>query len=170
MAGIATTAALLLASVLGWAAVGKARRSDAVVRSFHQLRLPAARALGVAVPLSEGAVATVLVVWPRAGGAAALLLLAVFTAVLARAHRLGVGCGCFGTDRRDRVSVVEFARNGLLAVLAGAATMTPVPRVPALEEAVSVTAAAVVGAVALALLAVREDTGRLLDNTLEVGP
>lgn len=170
MTGIGTVAALTLAAVLGWAAVGKARRIDASTATYRRLGLPAVRFLGVAVPAVEGATALLLVTWPRIGGLIALALLAAFTVVLLRARRLGVACGCFGTDRTEPVSSVELLRNAMLGALAASALGAAAPTVPGLADVVTVTAATVTGAVVIALADIRRRTGRLLDNTMEVGP
>lgn len=167
-AEIGTVAAWLLAGVFAWAGAAKARRPLDTAAALRRLGLPAARPLAVAVPGVELGLALVLVVRPAAGGVAALVLLAAFSAVIGRAVRLqlDVGCGCFGSARNGPVSGVELLRNGLLAVLALAALAAPAPVTPDLPALVTATSAAVVGLVVLALVEVRRAGGALLATIL----
>jgi hypothetical protein len=124
--GAASISAVVLAVVFGWAAVAKLARLDATRRAFAELGLPAAAALGVAVPVVELAVAASLIVRPAVGAAFALALLAAFTLVVIRAVSSGSpsGCACFGARRVEPVGPSDVVRNGLLAALAALATGT----------------------------------------------
>lgn len=172
MTGLATVAAFVLASVLGWAGMAKLRRRPTTVSSFAGLGLPRPELLATAVPLTELAVAVVLLLLPRVGAVAAVALLAAFTVFLLSRIRAGasVGCGCFGSARSGPPSVVEVIRNLGLVVLALAAAATDRPAVPALPDVVTVLTTVAAGAVLLALLDVYVTTGRLLDNHLPRGP
>jgi hypothetical protein len=91
-------------------------------------------------------VAGVLLAAPRAGAVAALLTLAAFTALLARAVRSGLEtpCNCFGAARADPVSWLAVVRNMLLAGLAILALAAPRPVVPS-PSAVLAAAALLAG-------------------------
>lgn len=172
MSGAGTTAAVLLAVTFGWAAVAKLTRRRATAAAFGALGLPAAPALAVAVPLTEVAVALLLLVRPAAGGVTALALLVAFSAFLALRLRTGqpVACGCFGESRGGQASAATLARNAGLAVLAALALAAGEPVRPALPDIVAVTAAACAGAVAVALVDLKVRAGRVWDNRLGTGP
>jgi uncharacterized membrane protein YphA (DoxX/SURF4 family) len=168
--GVGYAAACVIAGVLAWAGVAKWQRPRGTAASFAGLGLPAPQVLARVVPLAELSVAAALVVAPRVGAVAALLLLAAFTVVLAAAVQrgAGVGCACFGsTAAASRpVSGVELVRNGGLMVLAAAALGATEPVVPALEDVILVSTAVVGGVVALAVLDLRRHVGRVWDNRL----
>ena len=153
MTGAATVAAVLLAAVLLWAGVAKARHRGRTAGAFAALGLPVPRLLATVVPLAELAVAAALVLRPEAGGYAALVLLAIFTIVVIRALATGAegGCGCFGAANDRRVSPSDVLRNGLLAGLAAIATAARRPTEPTLAAAVSVLAAGGLGAIVLSI-------------------
>jgi uncharacterized membrane protein YphA (DoxX/SURF4 family) len=121
--GIGYVCALVLAAVFVRAAVVKLMRADETQAGFAALHLPAARPLARVVPLVELALAVTLIVVPRIGGVAALVLLAGFTVVLGRAIASGVTapCNCFGAARAEPVSGRDILRNLVLAGLAVAA-------------------------------------------------
>ncbi len=123
--------ALVLAAVFVRAAVVKLLRADESETGFAALHLPAARPLARIVPLVELVLAIVLIVAPRVGGIAALVLLAGFTLVLARAIASGVNapCNCFGAARRQPISGIDIIRNLALAGFAVAAVMAA-PSIP----------------------------------------
>ena len=159
---LGAAAALLLAAVFAWAGAVKLVAPSRTARAFRDLGLPAPTSLARAVPVFELAVAAALVMAPRAGGAAALVSLTAFTAVVLNALRKGTrtGCGCFGASTSDDdLSYVEPARNLLLAMLAGAALLTPRLATPTLASAVAVTSLAVAGALTLGLLRLRQRVG-----------
>lgn len=154
-------AALLLAAVFGWAGLAKFRARAQTERTFRAFGLAAPRALAVGVPAVELGLAFGLVLVPGWAGIAALAVLTAFTTILVRAMRAGVdvGCGCFGTARREPVSFVELVRNGLLAVAAVTAALAPSPELPGLDATILVTTGAAVGALVLALAELRRATG-----------
>ena len=166
MNAVATIAAALLGGVLAVAGGAKLRRRPATAGAFASMGLPFPGALATAVPAAELALAALLVVRPRAGGTAALVTLAVFSAVLARAATSGAGvsCGCFGAAHDRPVAARDLVRNGLLAIAATMALAAPTPVRPTLEALVLVTSATVTGLVVLALVDLRSLVGAVWDN------
>lgn len=164
---VARAAALVLAAVFAVAAVAKLRQPTATSSSFAALGLPAAGLLAYAVPAVEAALAVALVVAPAPAAWAGLVLLAVFTLVLARAIARGTDapCACFGSARRARepVSGVELVRNAMLAALAIVATGAPTgdTGVPSLPALVIVTLAVAAGRLVLGLVDLRRHGGRI---------
>jgi uncharacterized membrane protein YphA (DoxX/SURF4 family) len=112
--------ALVLAAVFVWAGAAKLARPTMTAAGFGALGLPAPGTFAVAVPVVELLLSVTLVAAPRAGSATALVLLAVFTAVLAHALRAGAtsGCACFGTTATRPLSRRDLVRNAALAALA----------------------------------------------------
>lgn len=116
---------LILAAVFAVAAAAKswslARTRDSLAGFGVPTRLVSA--LAPALPLAEGAVAVLLLpfVAPRLGAGAALVLLTVFTGVIARSLSLGraIECNCFGAVRPGPISRHTLVRNTLLLALAG---------------------------------------------------
>lgn len=166
MTAVGAVAALLLAGVFAVAAVAKLHRPARAAADFAGLRLPAARALAVAVPIGEAALGVALVMRPRAGGVVALVALAVFSVVLAP-HVRGRGrvvCGCFGGGSAGGASVLwRNAGLGVLAVLAAAGPAGGVwPAARDLAAIVAVGAGVVTGAAGIGLLRLREEVGPLL--------
>lgn len=148
-------AACVLAVTFAWAGAAKLGRPAETAAGFAALGLGRPATLARAVPPVELTLAVVLLAAPAAGGAAALVLLAGFSAALARALRRGVEvpCACFGRAGGPPVSWVELARNALLAALAVLALAAGLePRVPALLAGVNVVL--VVGASAFLLAVV----------------
>lgn len=162
MTGLGGAAALLLALVFAWSGAAKLASRRRTATTFAAFGLPAAGLLAVALPVAELALAVGLFTVPGAAAWAALVLLAAFTAVLARAVRSGseVGCGCFGSARLEPVSSVELARNALLAGAALLATQAEAPPNPDLPAVLVVAAAA---GLVVAVLA-------RLDRTRRAGP
>lgn len=162
-ADVGYAAALVVAAVYLVAGVAKLSDRPSTASTFAALGVPAPRPMATLVPLAEIGLGAGLVVAPRPAAAAALAVVAAFTAVLGRALRAGVrvGCGCFGTARREPISFVEVVRNGLLAVATAVALLAPAPRWPGLAAVVAVTAATAAAAVVLALCEVRRATGSL---------
>jgi hypothetical protein len=155
------SAAALLALTFAWAGAAKLGRQAETAAGFGELGLGRPGALARAVPLVELTLAVALLAAPAGGAAAALVLLACFSAVLVRALRRGleVRCACFGRASGPPLSAAELVRNGLLAALAVLALTAGVePRVPGLVPAAAV---ALVTAAAFALLAfVRQNRHR----------
>ena len=172
MAGVGYVAALVLAAVLGWAGIAKLSRPRTTAAGFAALGLPAPAALARAVPLAEIVTAATLVVAPRIGAVAALVLLAAFSVVLVGAVRSNddVSCGCFGASGRAPVSFVELVRNAMLLAAALAALATPTPVAPGLDDLVAATTAAAVAVLVLALCRLRRDTGAVWAVDLRMGP
>ncbi len=98
MATFGYACAFVLAVVFAQAAVLKALRPADTTAGFAALGVPGAPVMARVVPLVELGVALLLLWAPRVGGVAALVVLGVFSVVLARAIRSGVraGCNCFG--------------------------------------------------------------------------
>jgi uncharacterized membrane protein YphA (DoxX/SURF4 family) len=173
MTDVATALALLLAGVLGWAGAVKLGRPGPTAASFAGLGLPAPGALARLVPLAELGTAALLVLRPRFGAVAALLLLLAFTGLLAVRLRAGgtVDCGCFGTARSEPLTSAALVRNALLIAAAAVVLATAgAGGLPALEAVLVAGAAGVIGALAVALWDLRARTGRLWDNHLVTGP
>lgn len=164
MSGVGYATAVLLAAVFAVAAAAKVRTPGATAATFRRLGLPAPRPLARAVPAVEVLVATALLAAPRAGAAAALVLLAAFTAVLGRAvvRRVDVSCGCFGASSTAAVTSVTLLRNALL-LAAAAVTVAFAGDVarPSLAAVVLVSTSAVLAAVALAAADLRRTTGAI---------
>jgi uncharacterized membrane protein YphA (DoxX/SURF4 family) len=170
--GVAYAAALVTAGILGWAGMAKWQRPRGTAASFAGLGLPAPAVLARAVPLAELMVAALLVVLPRAGSVAALVLLAAFTVVLFGAVRRGteVGCACFGSARARPVSGTDLVRNAGLLAFAGVAAAAEGPTWPGLADVIVVSTAFVLGLVVLHLLDLRRAIGRVWDNRLAGEP
>ena len=150
-AGVGYLAGLVLAAVLVIAAAGKIARPAATAAAFAALGVPAAAAAARLVPTAELLVAVLLVAMPRAGGVAALVLLAAFTAALVRVLRSGIRtpCRCFGGVRDVPVSAADVLRNAMLAGLAVAAIAGGGVRLPSGGALVLVAAVVGVGLAAL---------------------
>jgi hypothetical protein len=151
-----------LAAVFAWAGLAKVVDPARWRRALAGYRLGAAdRALAMAVPLAELAVAALLLSGRHEEGAAlALALLAVFSAAVLRARSLQgdrVACGCFGRARtRDYRSLLgRNAALGALATftLAGRATgpLVDLPPVRA-DEALPIALTAIATALGMAML------------------
>lgn len=179
MAELGFAAAWLLAVVFVVAGVAKARRPIETAGTFRRLGVPAPRLAARLVPAAELLLAGALLVVPSPAGALALLALGGFTAVLVRTLRAGtqVACGCFGSTGAEPVGPADLVRNALLGLaalvalagppLGGVGLLAGLPTLPAL---VAAGAAAITGAVVLALVRVALATGRLLDTTVPPGP
>lgn len=118
-------ARLLLAAVFAVAAAGKLLGRSRTVETLAEFGVPESirRPIAIALPLVELAIAVALLPAATAawGALAAALLLAAFTAAVARALLQGreVACNCFGSLGSSRISRWTLARNVLLLVLAG---------------------------------------------------
>jgi hypothetical protein len=169
MSGVAGASAVALAFVLLVAAVTKVRDRTGTRSSFRGLGVPAPNQLAVAVPVAEGAVAVALVFVPIVGGIAASVLLASFTAAVARAiaQRRNVPCACFGARTARPVSGRTLVRNAGLIVLALVATAAGREGArPTLPGAIVVTGAIAVVLVMAAIDDVRRTTGRLVSTEM----
>jgi hypothetical protein len=114
-----------LAAVFGVAAVAKSYRPDRTRAALVGFGVPERLApwLAPALPLAEGAAGVLLLpfVAPRLGAGAALGMLAVFTAVVARSLSRGqaVACSCFGAIVPRPIGRHTVVRNVLLMAAAG---------------------------------------------------
>ena len=132
-----------LAVTFGWAAVAKliGRESWKNALAAHRFPRGLERLAAPLTPFAEGAVAVMLLAGlVRPAAAAALILLATFSATLIRAQALGEGrlhCGCFGGRKRRSVSWL-LARNAALALVASVTFLTnariPFPGAPGAAE------------------------------------
>mgnify|MGYP002335979054 CR=1 FL=1 len=159
---LGSAAALLLAGVFAWAGAVKLVSPVRTATSFRDLGVAAPALLARAVPVAELLTAALLILSPRTGATAALVALGVFTAVVLNALRQGKrnGCGCFGAaTSADALSVVEPARNALLALAATAALSAGELARPTLAAAITVSSVAVAAALALGLLRLRHRVG-----------
>jgi Methylamine utilisation protein MauE len=128
---MAPFAQAFLVVVLVAASAAKLAGPDRFLRtltSLPWLSLPAARALTRLVPVAEIGVAALLVAVPPAGAIAALILLTVFTGVVAVELAAGrrFACGCFGGTESRPAGPVTLLRNVLL--LAAAVAIVALPR------------------------------------------
>ncbi len=153
MATFGYACAFVLAVVFAQAAVLKALRPADTTAGFAALGVPGAPVMARVVPLVELGVALLLLWVPRVGGVAALVVLGVFSVVLARAIRSGVraGCNCFGQTRGQPVSGIDLLRNALLAGWAAAAVLARRP-VPLPLTAASTVLSAVTAVAGIAVL------------------
>jgi len=105
-----------------------------------------------AVPVVELLSAVLLLVVPRVGAVAALLLLFGFSIFVGRAVRSGVvaPCNCFGAARSDPVSTADLMRNALLGALAVAAATAVRPERPGPLAVVTVAGAVAAGLIVMA--------------------
>ncbi len=148
-------AACVLAATFAWAGAAKLGRPADTAAGFRTLGLNRAPALARIVPAVELLLAVALLAAPRLGGAAALVLLAAFSALLVHALRRGVEvrCACFGQAGGPPLSFVDLVRNGLLGGLALLALPAGFePHVPALFASALVAAATLAGSGLLLLL------------------
>jgi hypothetical protein len=166
-----TVLAALVALVFTTAAVMKLGDRPDAIGTFGDMgfvKNPASRSalvLFAGVVGLELAVAVALVVVPPLGGVLGLVLLATFTAVLARTARTRptVRCACFGSVSQRPIGFATFVRNALLM-------LALVPAVGRLFAGVSLrptwglgsvffgAGAALVGSVVVALSTVAQDS------------
>lgn len=150
------TARLVLAAVLGAAAIGKLRAIEGFVGVVHNYRiLPAVlvRPVAYALPALELAVALGLLIGPfrPQAAAAALLLLLVFALAMAinlARGRVHIDCGCFAAALRQRLSWGLVGRNFVLAGLA----LVALPQTVAVRPLVWLDVVTIAAATASALL------------------
>lgn len=159
---LGSAAALLLAAVFAWAGAVKLTGPARAATAFRDLGIPLPAFWARAVPIAELAIASLLVIRPRTGAAAALGALVLFTLVVLHALRQGkrAGCGCFGaTTSTDDLSYVEPVRNALLAAAAVAALGAVELARPSIAATVAVSSFALAGGLALGLLRLRQRIG-----------
>jgi hypothetical protein len=118
-------ARLVLGAVFAVAAIGKLVGRSRTAETLAEFGVPESirRPIAIALPLAELAIAAALLPAATAawGALAAALLLAAFTAAVARTLLQGreVDCNCFGSLGPSRISRWILVRNVLLLVLAG---------------------------------------------------
>ena len=150
------TCAAALAGLFSWASVGKLAARRSTVARLAEARVHLPWLVATVVPGIEFLLALLLLARPADGGAAALVLLAVFHLVLAWDLGMHGGCAWFGSARPQPVSGVSVARNFGLAVLGVAALGAgPGARMPRLADIVLVTTTVLVGMVLLTVGDVR---------------
>ena len=162
MSEIGSAAALILAAVLVWAAVAKARAPHITAKTFATLGVRSPRLFARVVPLIELIVAALLCVRPIIGGWAAFALIVAFTAVLLPVVRRGeaVACGCFGSSAQAAVPGSTIVRNAALLAAALSATATR-SLVWGWGGIITAGASFVIAALVIALLDVRRSAGSL---------
>lgn len=154
-ADIGMAAAGVLAVIFAWAGAAKLSRPAATATGFAALGLPRPKVLARTVPAVELVLGVALLSAPSPAAAAALALLAGFSAVLARALRRGVAvpCACFGQPGGPPLSLVDLIRNALLAALAVAALAAGLePHLPNLPGAAILAVGVLVGSALLVTL------------------
>ncbi|MBT8241523.1 MAG: DoxX family membrane protein, partial [Acidimicrobiia bacterium] len=149
-----SVSALLLACVFTLAAVGKVRDPEGTRQGFADLGMPRAAELAWLVPITEIAVAALLVLVPGWGGVAGFGLLMAFTVVLVVTVRSGrpVPCRCFGGTSTDPVSWGQVTRNVWLLCHAVVASLTSSLSWPSVPEFALAAATIGVGPIAVALV------------------
>jgi cytochrome oxidase Cu insertion factor (SCO1/SenC/PrrC family)/uncharacterized membrane protein YphA (DoxX/SURF4 family) len=121
MESIALVARVLLALVFATAAAGKFADQPGTRRALADFGMPtrSLKAVGFLLPLAELAIAVALLVQPSArwGAVAAVTLLLVFVAAIARAMARGQtpDCHCFGQISSSPAGARTLLRNALLA-------------------------------------------------------
>jgi uncharacterized membrane protein YphA (DoxX/SURF4 family) len=146
--GIGYTAAVALAAMFLIASFSKLGAPQESAAGFAAFGLPAPKLLAVVLPIVEIGLAILLLIIPWLGGAIALGILTLFTAVLVNALRHGIAapCNCFGTNASNKnISWFEVARNGILMLGAFCALFATKPIRPYMNQ---------VGIVALGVCAV----------------
>ncbi|HEY6532224.1 MAG TPA: MauE/DoxX family redox-associated membrane protein [Acidimicrobiales bacterium] len=157
--GIGYTAAVVVAAVFAVAAMAKLRDLRATADGFERLGIPQVELFARMVPVTELAVAVLLLIVPAGGAISALVTLAFFTTFLIGRLRAGVRapCACFGASAGAPLSGIEIARNLGLMVLASTALATDRPVRPTLLDLLVVLVPTAVGAGVLHLLRSRRE-------------
>lgn len=170
---IASSAALLLAIVFAWSAVAKFRSPDATRQLLDTLDVPFPRMAGRALPLIEVALAVGLLVFQRPAAVAAIVVLIVFSLVLASIIRRGVEieCGCFGSSSTEPVSVIDLVRNGGLVALGAVAVVGPSFVQPSVPSLIVASMGGLLVLIAMSLVGLHRSTGSVFGIELagEVG-
>lgn len=153
---LGSAAAPVLAGLLLWAGVTTLLHRARVAAALAGLRVPACGVMAVAVPLTEVALAALLLMHPADGAAGALVLVAASHVALTWWAGSGLACPRVGSPRLDPVSWADVVRNlglgalGVMALFGGSAV-----RVPTLPAAVAVTTTVLCGVVLLAAFELR---------------
>jgi methylamine dehydrogenase accessory protein MauD len=149
---------LLLSAVFGLSAWGKLTEHGAARRAVGEFGVPVrwVTAVALGLPVVEGMLAVaVLLPWSAPwAGCVALVLLAVFTIVVARllARKHRPACSCFGAASTTPVSGATITRNAVLGVVAalvvgGGVTGDRVPEALPTDHAVGLAVITGLGAV-----------------------
>ncbi|MEO5680124.1 MAG: MauE/DoxX family redox-associated membrane protein [Acidimicrobiales bacterium] len=152
---IGMAAACVLAATFAWAAAAKLSHPASTTAGFADLGLRRPAALARVVPAVELGLAVALLAAPRLGGVVALILLAVFSAVLVRVLRRGVEvrCACFDQTDGAPLSTLDLVRNAMLGTLAALSLGAGFqPRVPGAAGAGAVALGVAVAAGVLRML------------------
>jgi hypothetical protein len=159
----AVACAFGLAAVFVAAAGFKLLDGATTIAEFDGLGLPRSGLLARLVPAVEVLTAALLLVRPRLGSMASVVLLAVFTAVLARALHQGKSatCGCFGAVGAAPISSATLVRNGVLMVMAVAAAAQTSLTLPDMAAVITVSMVALIVAVTTQLLVLGRRLGHV---------
>ncbi len=113
--GLGDSSAFLLGIYFFVAGVSKLRSLDDTAASFKAFGLAQPSRLARLVSIVELITALGLFAAPRFVSLVAVALLAAFTTVLLRGLKAGItiGCNCFGSVGKHRVSVLDIVRNAL---------------------------------------------------------
>src|SRR4051812_2314012 len=131
MVAVANASRLFLALAFGLAGIAKMRDVGSWRDSLSAFHLPphAAQAAVWAIPIAELAAALLLVFsyTARAGAAAAIAILSIFTVGVGRSLLNGdhPTCHCFGQLSSRPIGVSTLARNAVMLALAGLALAYP---------------------------------------------
>jgi hypothetical protein len=154
LAGFGYSCALVLAFVLLVSGAAKLAWRRETRDNFAAIGLPRPDLVAAVLPFVELGLALLLFAFPPIGGVLSLVVLAAFTATLARLLRRGVDapCGCVGSPRRAApLSWRSLLRNGALALLAVAALFAE-PTWPSAPEIAATALLVAAGWVGLNLL------------------
>lgn len=167
--GLAYLAAVALAFVFAYSAAMKLRDNQPTRRALKAAGL--SPAIASALPAVEIFAALALLIRPAIGAIVALTILGAFTAFVAYliARNIDVSCGCFGANATEPASIVDVARNLMLAVLAVTGLTAHAPTTFALEEVIFASTAIAIGAVLLSAMSARKKLGQLFNNQLPGG-
>jgi Methylamine utilisation protein MauE len=172
MASIASVSALIVSLTLVWAAIAKLRNPASGEDAFAQLGFASLARFHRLVPLIEIVIAGGLLIRPRIGGGAALVLFIVFTVALASALRRANGatihCGCFGAHDHSPVTSTSIVRNVMLMMLCvlsfGAARFSP-----DIAGVIAIGSAIATGLMVMSLIDLRRATGSVFNPASQPG-
>lgn len=159
---------IALALVFLVAAITKLVAPEKTRSEFANLGLPQSQRLSRLVPALEFVVVCLLILMPRIGGIAAVVMICGFTGVLLRALRSGrsVSCGCLGALSNKPISYWTIARNGGLLLLAAMTSTIETVVVPELVAMLISGSTALLVAIGFQLFKLRTSVGALWQITL----
>lgn len=163
LAGFASTMAVAMAAVFGFAAAIKLKSPTVAVTQFTELGVPRPRLMARVVPVFELVIAFALLVAPPVGGLAAMMLLVAFTAVITAAVRHGntAACGCFGAMSQKPIGRATALRNLLFIAMSATATATPALVMPSIATVAAASLLLLIVALAAQLISLRKTLGRI---------